>query len=273
MTRGRPLILSASRRTDLPGFHPDACAERIRQRVQRLRTRYLYGVVFWTRHTRPFLPGGPLNRLITSEIENPVVNLTITGLGAGPLEPGGPSTEAVLSDLPGLVEAFHGQPWRIRWRFDPLLMGHSKSADFKRIAEKMASLAINTCTFSFPAYRGLKGDLTPQFDRAAIPRWNETAKADFLAELMEIATERGISLLSCSQPENLRFGAAIKHAQCIPKDVLEQGHPQSIPLDLQGDRSQRTHCRCVESEDIGDYELDRCLGGCVYCYSKAGGPL
>jgi hypothetical protein len=272
MTAGRPLILSASRRTDLPGFHAAECARRIRTRKARLRTRELYGVVFWTRHTRPFLEGGALHQLTRHEIENPLVNLTITGLGGGPIEPGSPTADEVLDQLPALIEAFHGDPWRIRWRFDPLLADRSTIDDFERIARVLAALGSETCTFSFPAYRSLKGDLTPQFDRAGIPRWREGDKQPFVAEMGAIADGLGIQLLSCCQPSNLDLYPGIAAASCVPADLLEQGYRGERPLDLDRDRSQRTHCNCIESEDIGDYELDRCRGGCAYCYSKAGGP-
>jgi hypothetical protein len=93
LSDGRPLILSASRRTDLPGYHARSAAERIRKRIDGLRTRRLAGVVFWTKHFKEFLPRGNLNDLVQYELENPVVNLTVTGLGSTALEPGAPPTE------------------------------------------------------------------------------------------------------------------------------------------------------------------------------------
>jgi hypothetical protein len=268
----RPLIISASRRCDLPGFHAAACKERILKKIAGLRTRHLYGVVFWTRHARPFLKGGELHDLVCRQLDNPIVNLTITGLGASDLEPKVPSTEEMLHCLPNLVAAFHGDPWRIRWRFDPLLKRFSSLETFERIAETMSGLGVPTCTFSFPAYFSLKGDLTPQFDRASIPKWETSEKAAFLKDMVDIAKPLRIRLLSCTQPNNTALHPYIEKAQCIPKDVLEQGHPEHLPLNLQKDVSQRSQCLCIQSDDIGDYEIDRCLGGCVYCYSKAGGP-
>ncbi|MDD5308793.1 MAG: DUF1848 family protein [Deltaproteobacteria bacterium] len=272
MPEPRPLVLSVSRRTDLPGFHAEECAARIRRRIAGLRTRSLYGVVFWTRHARPFLPGGALHTLVKRELSNPIVNLTVTGQGGGLLEPGAPRTDEILNVLPDLVDALHGEPWRIRWRFDPLLAGHSSIDEFAHIASATAAVGVPTCTFSFPAYRSLKGDLTAAFDEAGIPPWREADKPAFLARMAEIATPLGIALLSCAQPANLALHPAVRPAQCIPRDVLERGHPSGLLLDLGRDRSQRAHCLCVESEDIGVYETDRCKGGCAYCYSKAGGP-
>jgi Domain of unknown function (DUF1848) len=271
MNRGRPLIISASRRTDLPGFYPESCAARIRQKVSRLRTRFLYGVVFWTRYTRPFLKGGPLRDLTRVGLANPIVNLTLTGLGSTALEPGVPTTDDVLANLPELVDTFHGEPWRIRWRFDPILKGWSTVEDFRRIAEVMSGLQVPDCTFSFPTYRSLKGDLTPQFERAKIPRWNNIEKIEFLSEMANVADSLGITLLSCSQPENIQLEPSIKEAQCIPRNVLERGHPDGLLLELEKDFSQRKACQCIQSDDIGSYDTDRCKSGCVYCYSRAGG--
>ena len=270
---GRPLIISASRRTDLPGFHAVKCAERIRLRIDRLKTRRLLGVVFWTKHLKPFLPNGHLRRLITHEIDNPIVNLTITGLGSTDLEPGAPAAIDALNDLPKLVDAFHGDPWRIRWRYDPIIFDRSNLSDFKRIAKTVSKLGVNTCTFSFPSYRSLKGDLTSQFERAGIAKWPDRKKTEFLHEMSLVAGDLGIELLSCAQPENLTAHPAVKPAQCIPVTMIERGCPDITSSLLPKDRSQRKHCNCIESEDVGDYELDRCGGGCVYCYSKAGGPF
>jgi len=265
---GRPLVLSASRRTDLPGFHAEVCAARIRERAARLRTRPLYGVVFWTRHLVPFLRGGALHDLVRLELANPIVNLTITGLGGGRLEPATPRLDDALAALPALVDAFHGEPWRVRWRFDPILSDHSRLDDFARIAAAMSALGVPTCTFSFPSYRSLKGDLTPQFEAAGIRRWRDEEKPAVVRALAEIAGPLGIALLSCAQPENLAMSPRVSAAQCIPADVLTRGHPDRAACGLGRDRSQRTHCLCVESEEIGRYD-DLCLGGCAYCYSKA----
>jgi hypothetical protein len=160
----------------------------------------------------------------------------------------------------------------VRWRFDPILKGHASLDLFARIAEVTASLRIPTCTFSFPAYFSLKGNLEGQFARAKIPRWEEPEKERFLDGMTRIAKDLDIALLSCCQPENLVHHPTIENASCIPADVLARGDPEGRPLTLKRDASQRSKCHCVESEDIGDYVLDPCGGGCVYCYSKAGGP-
>lgn len=270
---GTPLIISASRRTDLPGFHPRTCAELIRSKISRLRTRTLYGVVFWTKHLKPFLKDAPLHHLVADELDNPIVNLTVTGLGNTRIEPNTPSVDDALSQLPRLIQSFKGEPWRIRWRFDPIIKNFSSLNMFDRLAKGFSDLGIHSCTLSFPSYKSLKGDLTAQFRNAGIPRWQLDEKKRFLLEMAHIATKYNITLFSCAQPENTTLCKQVQPAQCIDRKLLEQGHPQHLPLGLPKDYSQRKHCNCVKSEDIGDYDAHPCHGGCVYCYSKAGGPL
>ena len=269
--KGKPLVISASRRTDLPGYHASECACLIRKKVKNLRIRYLYGVVFWSRYLKPFLKGGPLFNLVNREIENPFIHLTVTGQGATSLEPNAPSTQAVKDDIKDLVKTFKMEPWRIRWRFDPLLKGYTTIDDFVKIGTWMSDLGITTCTFSFPSYFSLKGDLTSQFEAHAIPKWTSAEKEVFLEELIEKADEMSIELFSCCQPENTRHGY-VKESACIDKGLLERGHPERLPLLLDKDPSQRRRCNCIKSDDIGDYQRHLCKGGCVYCYSKAGGP-
>ena len=237
-----------------------------------LRTRALHGVVFWTRWPHPFVEPGPLGDLLRDLVDNPIVNLTVTGRGGGPLEPGVPATREVLKRLEDLIAALNGQPWRVRWRFDPVLPGDRTLDDFAHILDHMSAVGVETCTFSFPAYRSLKGDLTPQFEAAEIPRFSRDEKAELAWAMGEAASRKGVRLLSCNQPENTGFHPNIFPAACIPADVLTRGHPEGIALPDSRDRSQRTHCNCAQSEDIGDYATDRCGGGCAYCYSAAGGP-
>jgi len=66
-------------------------------------------------------------------------------------------------------------------------------------------------------------------------------------------------------------GGAVRPASCISAELAARLHPRGLPLDLPKDPSQRRHCNCVKSDDIGRYD-DLCHSGCAYCYSSAGGP-
>lgn len=266
----KPFIISASRRTDLPGFYPSQCAELIAARIRRLRTRFLYGVMFWTKQPLPFLTNPNLFNMVT-ELANPMVQLTVTGLGSTALEPGIPSPETVIAALPRLVTLFKNDPRRIRWRFDPILKNWNGLDQFNRLAAPMSQLGVRECTISFPTYFSLKGNLKSQFTQAGIPSWHPEEQQQFLMELVRAAENFGITLRSCAQPLISRLNPRILPAACVDAALFESLHPQKLPLELPPDPSQRKHCHCAKSEDIGNYTEHRCGGGCAYCYSRAGG--
>ena len=266
----KPLLLSASRRTDLPGFYPQECADIIRQKVRRLRTRYLYGVMFWSKQPLPFLSHTALRTLVC-ELQNPILQLTVTGLGGTLLEPGIPTADQIFNIMPALIDLFKGDPERIRWRFDPILYQKNGIQTFASLAERMSNLGINECTISFPTYFSLKGALETQFESAAIPKWNSDVQQQFLQELVNVANALKITLRACAQPIISEMQPGIQPATCIDANLFQCLHPQKRPLILPKDYSQRKHCNCVQSEDIGSYTKHLCYGGCAYCYSKAGG--
>lgn len=268
---GERVILSASRRTDLPGWHARRLAERLSNTLDTLGRDGIYGVVFWTRFPAALLDE-PLRGLIERDLPATVVNLTLTGLGGTRLEPGGPPTDDVLAVLPELVELIGG-PDRLRWRFDPLIYGRSTHRGFAYLAERFAALRVPTCTFSFPSARSLRGDMFARYERLGVPRWPDVAsRRGFVTGMARIAGPLGIQLLCCSQPGVLPFDPSVRPAQCIPLDVLAAAHPAETVGPTGKDQSQRRHCTCPPSIDLGNYRTDRCRSGCLYCYSVAGGP-
>ncbi len=265
------LVLSASRRTDLPGFYPDRLAARVRARLDRAG-RPLYGLVLWTRFPAALLEE-PLRSLLEREVRNVAVNLTITGLGGSRLEPGAPATEAAVCAALEALDLLSGQPARLRWRFDPLLFGLNGLEAFERIARPLAAAGVPTVTVSFPSSMSLAGPLGPRYAAAGIEPWpGIAAKAGFAAALVDRASALGLRVLACCQPKVVARVPGLEGAQCIPREVLAALHPRAEPFPEARDRSQRRHCACLPSLDIGDYAEDPCGSGCAYCYSRAGGP-
>ena len=253
------------------GWYPRRTADRIARKLDRMRPRFLYGVVFWTRFPQRLLEP-PLRDLVERELDNVVVNLTLTGLGGTRLEPRVPSSDRVLASLEELAQLLGG-PHRIRWRWDPMLYRYSTLALFGSLAERMAQIGVSTCTVSFPAERSLRGPLSPQYAAGGLSAWpDEATKRNFLKGLARIARSLGTRLLICSQPQYLSADPWLEPAQCIPLEVLVDGHPQGLAYPACKDPRQRRSCTCPVSEDLGDYETDLCRSGCVYCYSPAGGP-
>jgi len=260
-------IISASRRTDLPGFHAQTLVERLR----RLR-KPVHSVFFWTRHPSAFSKRTCLGAWVHTEIENPFVHLTLTGLGGTAIEPRAPSTRVALNALESLIEVFGGEPRRILWRFDPIIHGQMSLPSFDSLAHSMSALGIEQCIISFPANQSLKGQLFDQYTSYAIATWSRQERLTFALGLAERAEKHGLLLSACAQPELvLDSRGVIPPASCISTALAQKYHPRHLLLDLPKDPSQRKHCHCALSHDIGRYD-DLCQSGCVYCYSKAGGP-
>ncbi|MDY0062591.1 MAG: DUF1848 family protein [Myxococcota bacterium] len=270
----RPLILGASRRTDLVGWYPARLVQRLRERVRRMRRYELYGLVLWTKRPAALLQHAGLARL-ADEVGNLVLQLTITGLGGSRIEPGVPPTADILRLLPALVAGpLRGQPARLRWRCDPVWPRVDLLDDFQRIADACARVGATSCTLSFPTRFCQLGPMADCYRRHGLPVPGVAERRELLARLHEAARPRGLRLLVCAQPETLALlpPGVLEPAQCVPREVLEGLHPagRRFPA-ADHDRSQRQACTCLPSEDLGSYEADPCGSGCLYCYSRAGG--
>jgi hypothetical protein len=219
------------------------------------------------------LQPGPLHELVRTQIENPLIHLTITGLGGTRFEPRVPTTNEVLRQLDPLIMLLRGEPERILWRFDPILKEAMDIKSFTTLSRIMGGHGIKICVFSFPSLMSLKGSLDEQYQSHGLSRWSRTEKRDFANRMAEIAARVGLTLWACNQPQLLEdTHGAILPASCISAELAQRLHPRQLPLVLPKDPTQRRHCNCVKSDDIGHYQ-DLCQSGCVYCYSSAGGHL
>jgi hypothetical protein len=262
------LILSASRRTDLPGFYPEWTAAKIR----RVR-RPIHSVFFWTKHPRAFVKPGPLRDLVGRELANPFILLTVTGLGGTRIEPRVPSWRDAVRAAAEAVTILGGEARRIRWRFDPLLPGVGASGLFASIAPRIRDLGITDCIVSLPAAMSLKGGLETQYLEQGIGPWDDDEARRLAEELVEAAGRLSLALFACATPRLERwFPGVIRPAACISSDLASALHPEGLCVAHVKDHAQRKRCTCTKSEDIGSYTLTPCGSGCLYCYSKAGGP-
>jgi len=262
-----PPIVSASRRTDLPGWHADWLA----LRLARLR-RPPDALFLWTKHPARLVERSAL-RAAVAALPNVFVHLTITGLGGTPLEPRAPRWEDAAGAVPELVRVLGGDGRRVLWRFDPVLPAVSSRDTFARLAARLARAGVRRCIASFLSSLSLKGSLLPQYARFGLAPSPLGEKAAWAARLAETAVAEGIELRLCCQPKVVeRLGGAVAPAACIDAELAAALHPRGVAVPGGRDVSQRRHCRCVPSTDLGDYAAHPCRTGCAYCYSRAGGP-
>ena len=264
------MILSASRRTDIPAFYPQWLMNRLREGYVLLQNPYSKRIsrlslspetvdliVFWTKDPHNLLP-------FLSEIESLgyayCFQITVTPYGRD-LEPGLRCKSAILSDVQAL-SARIGKA-RLLWRYDPIILNAGWTA--ARHTEAFAGLCrelagcTDRCAISFvDAYKKLARLVQ---SRTICPVC-ETDMRALAAALSAAAASYGFRLSACCEPVDFT-AEGVERSGCLDRAWIERIVGQT---DLRRDPNQRGGCRCVESVDIGMY--DSCGFGCVYCYAN-----
>ncbi len=264
------MIISASRRTDIPARFSDWFLGRLREGFVYVRnpmnprqvgkiplnTDVVDGIVLWTKNPLPMLD--KLGELSAYPF---YFQFTLTSYRAD-VEANLPSKREVLipafqklSDLIG--------PERVVWRYDPVFLNaaYSVAHHVKHFEETAKRLFKHTrrCVISFM-----------DFYRKTVNNIKDLNVKPFEAEdrrllsrsLADIARCYGLELEACAEDMDLsRYGVA--RARCVDEKLLEKfGRALKIPKD----KNQRAACGCVESIDIGQY--DTCQNACKYCYAN-----
>ncbi|NLG74096.1 MAG: DUF1848 domain-containing protein [Chloroflexi bacterium] len=272
------MIISASRRTDIPAFFTPWFMNRIRagfctvpnpynsRQVSRisLRPEDVDAIVFSTRNPRPLFPHlDELDRrgfryyFLITLVNNPRA-----------IDPHSPSLRTAAEVIRRLAGSLG--PQRVVWRYDPIVFSASTSPDyhlenFESIVRLLQG-STQRCVISIlddyrkarqrmaalqrQGYRLLKGDELEQAVVQTVPG------------LVQIAAQAGIEVTSCAETFNL-VPMGVRPGSCIDADLLHALF--GLRLSWKKDPSQRAECGCVLSRDIGMY--DSCLFGCQYCYA------
>jgi hypothetical protein len=248
-----PIIISASRSTDIPAFHSDWL-------INRLKAGYAiwynpfnkkpYFVsfesarlfVFWSKNPKPLIPF--LDEFDKRKI-NYYVQFTLNDYEAEKFEPG-------LPPLVERIETFHrlsekiGKE-RVIWRFDPLIFTPRLSLDhlLKKIENIGNKLKHKTdkLVFSFVdvgAYQKVQNNLIRElsfFDRSSVlssePSLDQIQKiADGLKQLKKRWYDQGwsITLATCGESVDLKTDYGIIQNKCIDDDLIrsEFSHDQQL---------------------------------------------
>lgn len=258
------MIISASRRTDIPAFYSDWFFKRLEagycdvrnpmspsqvSRIQ-LNPDVVDCIVFWTKNPEPMR-----DKLHLLKDYNYYFQFTIT--------PYSHKLEKCVPDIANMTCLAHELADKIGnnkvvWRYDPILL----SADYSvkehikqfRLLAKAMSGASKKCVISFyDEYKPVVGISQPNLEEID----------DLAAEFQIIAGEHGFVLETCSEVIDLtKYG--IQNGKCIDDRLISEIVGQ--PLVLNKDKGQRKECGCVMSIDIGAYSS--CRHGCVYCYAQ-----
>lgn len=265
------MIISASRRTDIPTYYSEWFMNRIREgyalarnpmnahQVSRisLSPEVVDGIVFWTKNPAPMLDKLP-------QLKDYMYYFQFT-LNAyeQDVEAGVPLKHKYIVPTFQRLSEMIG-PERVVWRYDPILLSDKYTFDyhvkyFELLAKKLASYT-QKCTISFL-------DMYVKTERNMaglnIQPWTLELQDAMAKSLAEIAHSYGLELETCAEGIELeKYG--IKHAHCIDGELFAK--LLGCPLKVGKDKNQRKECGCVDSVDIGAYNT--CRNGCRYCYAN-----
>lgn len=269
------MILSVSRRTDIPAFYSEWFYNRIREgyvlvrnprnphRISKisLLPEVVDGIVLWTKNPSPMI-----DRLDELEPYSCYFQFTLNAYGTD-VEPSVPSKNDVVLPAFQKLSRKIGRD-RVVWRYDPILFSERYSAEyhlkyFRLLAAKLSGYT-ETCTVSFlDFYRSTERNTLPL--RLRRPAAEE--KTELMQRLSETAKEFGIAVVACS--EDISFAPyGVLPARCIDPARFER--LTGYRLSVGKDPNQRPACGCAASIDIGAY--DTCGHGCLYCYANHNAP-
>jgi len=282
-----PLVVSASRRTDIPAFHAEWFFEQLRaghtrwvnpfsgtpQFVSFAKTR---AIVFWTKNPQPIF--SYLEELDRRGIGY-YFQYTLNDYEAEGLEPSRPSLEErikAFAELSGRV----GRS-KVIWRFDPLLL--ADGLDVPRLVERVTSVGERVYPWTerlviafadIERYVKVRNRLR-RLGRDCRELSGEEMHA-FADGLISAARPWGLAIATCAEAIDLTE-LGIEKNRCVDDRLLARLFPDDAELARflgpeetryrLKDKGQRKECGCIVSKDIGTY--DTCPHACRYCYANS----
>ena len=272
------MIISASRRTDLPAFYAEWFINRVRAgyctvpnpfnpaQVSRvsLKPEDVEVIVFWTRHPRPLFPyldeldgRGYRYYFQYTLMDNPSL-----------LDPHTPSLDVALDTFRQL--AGRVGPERVIWRYDPIVFSTLTTIEFHQNRFKYIAQSLRGCTRRavisiVDEYRKTQKRMRelPRQGVELLACEGETLGA-LMRSLVQTAQENDMEIVSCAEEIDLRpYG--VRPGKCVDDEYIAKTF--GLRIASQKDPGQREVCGCVASRDIGMY--DTCLFGCRYCYATS----
>lgn len=265
------MILSVSRRTDIPNYYSEWFLNRIKDGYLYVRNPMNFHqiskimlspdivdcIVFWTKNPEPML-----SKLEELGDYRYYFQFTLTGFGKD-IEPNVPhKKEHMISVFQRLSRAIGRE--KVIWRYDPIIFTQRYTLEYhlKAFAQIAGELRGYTskCVISF-ADLYAKNQKNMKSLHPFFPEEQELLA--FGTEIASIARKNGMKTAACAEKMDLS-SCGIARSCCIDKELIEQ----IIGCKIKGkkDSNQRQECGCMESVEVGTYNT--CRNGCVYCYAN-----
>ena len=266
------MIISVSRRTDIPAFYSDWFMKRIEE-------RYLYVsnpmnrrqvskviltpdtvdcIVFWTKDVRPMLDK---LELLDNKGFPYYFQYTITSYQSD-IEPGLHNKSGIIPSFQELSRRIGAD--RVIWRYDPILINDKYTVDYhihwyEAMCKRLKGYT-NKCVISFlDFYTKMKRTM----EQLNVREYTKEEIEKLVTSMVQIAYDNHMVVETCAEKIDLeQYG--VQHGKCID-DKLISRLIQS-PVNVSKDRNQREECGCVQSIDVGQYST--CIHYCKYCYAN-----
>jgi len=264
------MIISASRRTDIPAYYSDWMVNRVKEHFVcvrnpmnihqiskiRLEPDVVDCIVFWSKNPKPIL-----DKLRFFSEYTYYFQFTLNPYEKD-IEPNLPSKNEIIETFKRLADIIG--PQKIIWRYDPVLLNNLYTVSyhinkFNEFANKLKN-STEKVTFSFiDFYKKIMENI--KFN--GIIGVTSEEKNIIAENFSRIAIENNFLIDTCAEDIDLsKYN--IEHARCIDDRLIEK--ITGYKFKVEKDKNQRLECGCVGSIDIGEY--NSCPNGCVYCYAN-----
>jgi DNA repair photolyase len=294
-----PVIISASRSTDIPTFYADWFIERWNKGYIKWENPFngvpLYVsfkntrvVVFWTKNPKPLMKHLDF---LDENIKNYYFQFTLNDYDKEGYEGKVPKLTNRIKTFIELSERIGKE--RVVWRFDPMIL--TNKIDVKELLIRVENIGnqlknhTRKLVFSFAdisTYKKVESNLKKE--HIDFVEFTDSTMHEFAKGLQELNEKWKFEIATCAEKIPLEQ-YDIKHNKCIDDDLMIELFNNDKPLmDFLGvkfeepnlfdnssgikktrkikDKGQREACGCIMSKDIGQYNT--CPHECVYCYAN-----
>ncbi|MFA6940325.1 MAG: DUF1848 domain-containing protein [Clostridiaceae bacterium] len=267
------MILSVSRRTDIPAFYTEWFINRVRQGFLYVRNPFndnqiskinispdnVDCIVFWSKNPEPII-----NHL--KELDDKgykyYFQFTITPY-SDDLEVNIKNKEDIINTFIRLSDKIGKE--RVILRYDPIIITDKYDYDFhfkafENICFRLQNHTEKVIISFLDSYKKVSGN-TKGINIKEI----KTEDMRYIAgSFAKIAEKYNLPVETCAEAIDLsEFG--IGHGKCIDGDLIERITGYKIINKNKRD-GNREDCRCMKCIDIGQYNT--CIHNCVYCYAN-----